>query len=263
MTAIGLLHPGEMGSAIGARLVEQGHHVRWASAGRGSDTAARAAAAGLVDAGSVMGLVAESEVVVSVCPPHAAHEVAREVARCGFGGLYADANAIAPATARAVASIVEPGGARFADGGIIGPPPRTAGTTRLFLSGPGADELAALFQGTPLHVIVLSGSPEAASAVKMAYAAWSKGSTALLLTAQAVAGAYGVGDALGEEWGRSAPDLAGRLESGARAARAKGWRWVGEMEEIAATLAAAGLPEGFHLAAAEVFRRFPRRPDGD
>jgi 3-hydroxyisobutyrate dehydrogenase-like beta-hydroxyacid dehydrogenase len=214
-----------------------------------------------VDAGTVERVAAESEVVLSVCPPHAASDVARAVTRCGFRGLYADANAIAPATARAVAAIVEPGGGRFVDGGIIGPPPRAAGTTRLFLSGPAAKELAGLFEGTPLQVILLAGSPEAASAVKMAYAAWSKGSTALLLSARAAARAYGVEDALAGEWQRSAPELAGRLESGARAAGAKGWRWVGEMEEIATTLEAAGLPSGFHLAAAEIFRRFPRRAD--
>ncbi len=49
---IGLLHPGEMGAAVGGCLAGLGHTVRWASAGRGAATAARARHAGLADAGS-------------------------------------------------------------------------------------------------------------------------------------------------------------------------------------------------------------------
>jgi 3-hydroxyisobutyrate dehydrogenase-like beta-hydroxyacid dehydrogenase len=258
MASIGLLHPGEMGAAIGAALVARGHRVRWASQGRGPATARRAEEAGLEDASSFAGLAGAADVLFSVCPPHAALEVARQVASEGFRGTYLDANAIAPTTTREVGRVVEAGGARFVDGGIVGPPPRAAGSTRLYLSGPGASEVAALVEGAPLGSVVLQGGPGAASALKAAYAGWTKGSAALLLTVRALAQAEGVEEALAEEWGLSQQRLPEQLRSAAQQATTKGWRWVGEMEEIAAALAANGLPDGFHLGSAEVYRRAPR-----
>src|SRR5438094_9761013 len=133
---IGLLHPGEMGAAVGGVLRDRGQRVVWASEGRSAETRKRAEEAGLEDAGSVEELVRRSEVILSVCPPHAALEVAASVA--GFEGVFVDANAIAPATARDVAAVVEAEGAECVDGGSVGPPPREPGTTRLYLSGPAA-----------------------------------------------------------------------------------------------------------------------------
>jgi 3-hydroxyisobutyrate dehydrogenase-like beta-hydroxyacid dehydrogenase len=259
-TIAGLLHPGEMGAAVGRCLTGRGHTVLWASSGRGPATAGRAAAAGLADAGTAADLAGRAGIILSVCPPHAAREVAATVA--GFGGVFVDANAISPQTAREVAGIVAGGGASYVDGGIIGPPPapepdRTGGT-RLYLSGERAGEVADLFAGTALDARVIEGGAGAASAVKMAYAAWTKGTAALLLAARALARAEQVEDTLLGEWALSQPSLAGRTVSAARSAVAKGWRWDAEMTEIAASMAAAGLPDGFHLAAAEVFRRCPR-----
>jgi 3-hydroxyisobutyrate dehydrogenase-like beta-hydroxyacid dehydrogenase len=249
---IGLLHPGAMGSAIGALLTRAGHSVRWASEGRSEATAARAQAAGLDDAGTSARLARGSDVLFSIVPPHAAIATAREV--IGFTGLYVDANAISPATADEVRAIVQDGGARYVDGGIIGPPPERAGSTRLYLSGTDAQPIAGLFAGTALEAPVLDGEPTAASALKMAYAGWTKGSAALLLAIRAAAAAHGVEDDLVREWERSIPSLLERSARAAQAADEKGWRWVAEMEEIAATLAAAGQPPGFHEAAAAVFR---------
>src|SRR6266516_1481083 len=115
---IAVLHPGEMGAAVGRCLTGSGHQVLWASQGRGTATAARAEAAGLADARSIEEVAGRAEIIMSICPPHAALEVARAVA--GFQGMYVDANAISPATAREVAGIVEAGGASYVDGGIIG-----------------------------------------------------------------------------------------------------------------------------------------------
>jgi 3-hydroxyisobutyrate dehydrogenase-like beta-hydroxyacid dehydrogenase len=255
---IGLLHPGEMGAAVGQCLADAGHAVLWASDGRGPDTAARAQDAGLTDVGSTRRMTAEADVIMSICPPHAALDVAWAVH--GFTGLYLDANAIAPDTAREVAKLITDSGGRYVDGGIIGSPPRTAGTTRLYLSGEHAPEIQALFAGTPLEPRIVSGGDTAASAVKMAYASWTKGTSALLLAARALAQAEGVEDALLAEWSMSQPQLAGQVERAARSAVTKGWRWIGEMEEIAASMAGAGLPDGFHQAAAEVYRRSPRLP---
>ncbi len=252
---IGLVHPGQMGAAVGRCLADRGHTVLWASDGRGPDTAARARAAGLEDAGTAAEIADQAEIILSVCPPHAALDVAWAVQ--GFGGIFVDANAIAPATAREVARMIEDGGGSYVDGGIIGSPPAAAGQARLYLSGPRAPEVGELFAGTPLEARLAAGGLTAASAVKMAYAAWTKGSGALLLTARALARAEGVEADLLAEWALSQPELAERSAGAARSASVKGWRWVAEMEEIAASMTAAGLPDGFHQAAAEVFRRSP------
>jgi len=255
---VGILHPGEMGAAVGAVLVKQGHRVVWASAGRSAKSRERAQEAGLEDAGSVGRLVQLSDVIISVCPPHAAREVARSVA--GFGGVFVDANAVAPATARELSEVVESGGAEFADGGIVGPPPQTAGTTRLYLSGSTASGVLDLFAGSALEARVVSDEVGAASAVKIAYAAWTKGTAALLIAIRELARAAHVEPVLLEEWRTSLPELLERSDRAVRSGQAKGWRWVAEMEEIAATFFAAGLPAGFHQAAAEVFRTFPPEP---
>ena len=240
---IGLLHPGEMGASVGAVLRGQGHRVVWVSEGRSEETRARAEAAGLEDVGTVS-RVAEADLVFSICPPHAALQVARSVE--GFAGIYVDANAVSPATAREVAEAV----GEFVDGGIVGSPPREPGTARLYLSGDRASEVAELFAGSALDARVVSN----ASAVKMAYAAWTKGTAAMLLAIRELARREGVEDTLLAEWDLSVPELRERYERARRSAEAKGWRWVGEMEEIAATFEADGLPGGFHRAAAEVYR---------
>ena len=255
MTTIGILHPGEMGSAVGAAARAGGARVLWASAGRGGATRQRAAAAGLEDAGTLASLVAASDVILSVCPPAAALDVAQAVAAHRFAGLYVDANAIAPATTRTVGACVEKAGARFVDGGIIGPPPRTRGTARLYLAGEGAARVATLFAEGPLEAIALDGPPGAASALKAAYAGWNKGHAALLMAARAFAAAEGVEAALLAEWKISQADLPARSEAAVRSNARKAWRFVGEMEEIAVAFAAAGLPGGFHTAAAEIYRR--------
>jgi 3-hydroxyisobutyrate dehydrogenase-like beta-hydroxyacid dehydrogenase len=245
---VGLLNPGEMGAAVGAVLRGQGVRVVWASDGRSEETRERAGGAGLEDVGSPRE-VAKSDVVFSICPPHAALDVARSLGP--FGGLFVDANAVSPATARGVAEIVREAGGRFVDGGIVGSPPREAGTTRLYLSGGDAPAIAALFAGTVLDGRVVPN----ASAVKMAYAAWTKGTAAMLLAIRDLARSEGIEEALLAEWDLSQPELRQWHERAARSAGAKGWRWVGEMEEIAASFEADGLPGGFHRAAAEVYRR--------
>ena len=235
-----------MGAAIGALLVAQGHDVLWDPNGRSDATARRAAAAGLTSANNLL----DGDVILSVCPPHAALDVARSLQ--GTTALVVDANAISPMTARRVGEVI---GDRWVDGGIIGPPPRREGTTRLYLSGQHAPEAAQLFAGTHLEPVVLDGSPVAASSLKMAYAAWTKGSAALLLAVLGSARGTGVEDALRAEWKRSLPELDARAHAAAGSASSKGWRWVGEMDEIAATFASVGLPSGFHEAAAEMFER--------
>jgi len=239
-----------MGAAVGACLVTAGHSVLWDPLGRSPSTARRAAEAGLL-AGSLASIAAESDVIMSVCPPAAALEVARLVSAAGFRGTYLDANAVSPATAGEVTAAISP--ARYVDGGIIGSPPVRPGTTRLYLSGPETSAVAGLFAGSVLDARVLGSGPYAASALKMSYAAWTKGSAALLLAARELAQAEGVDSDLLGEWEISQPGLLGRWERAEASREEKGWRWTGEMTEIAASMRAAGLTDGFHLAAAQVF----------
>jgi 3-hydroxyisobutyrate dehydrogenase-like beta-hydroxyacid dehydrogenase len=254
IATVGLLHPGAMGAAVGRVLTQAGRTVLWSSEGRSAESAARARQAGLEDAGSVAALAAHSELVLSICPPHGALATARAVG--ALEGIYVDANAVSPATATEIRAVVQAAGARYVDGGIIGPPPEgPQPTARLYLSGADAPAVAALFAGTGFETPVLDGGPTAASALKMAYAGWTKGTAALLLTMREAARAHGVEEALVREWEHSIPSLPDRSVQAARAADEKGWRWVAEMREIAATLAAADLPAGFHEAAAEVFER--------
>jgi 3-hydroxyisobutyrate dehydrogenase-like beta-hydroxyacid dehydrogenase len=244
-----------MGAAVGGCLSGRGLTVLWTSAGRSPATAARAEAAGLRDVGTAGEMSERADVILSVCPPHAAVEVARSVA--GFRGIYVDANAVSPATAREVAQVVKKGGGEYVDGGIIGAPPRSAGDSRLYLSGPQAGQVAELFGGTALEAQVIGEEIGQASAVKMAYAAWTKGTAALLLAIRTLARAENVEQALLAEWQKSQPALTARPHAAARSAMQKGWRWVAEMEEIAATMAAVGLPPGFHQAAAAIYTRVP------
>ena len=253
---IGLLHPGEMGAAVGRCLTKSGHTVLWASEGRSPTTQDRAKAAELTDARTIAAVAGQAEIIFSVCPPHAAADVAWAVH--GFRGLYVDANAIAPGTAREVAQMITDAGGRYVDGGIIGLPPAAPGTTRLYLSGPGAPTIQALFTGSDLDARIAGPALTAASAVKMAYGAWTKGTAALILAIREFAREEGVEETLLAEWAASQPKLEQRSQGSARAATAKGWRWVAEMEEIASAFSSSGLPDGFHQAAAEIFRRYPR-----
>ena len=174
-----------MGAGIGATLVHAGRRVSWASSGRRTSTARRAPAAGLLDVHSVEAMAHSCDLIISVCPPSVALDVARQVA--GFGGTYLDANAIAPGTAREVAAVVEQGGGSYVDGGIIGGAARPWSSPRLYLSGPSAASVRDVFADTTVQALVISEDRAAASALKMCFAAWTKGTAALLLDVRALA----------------------------------------------------------------------------
>jgi len=262
MRRIGLLHPGAMGASVGAAARSNEHTVLWASTGRTASTGARARRAKLEDAGTVADLVNASEIVLSVCPPHAAEDVASEVAHLGFAGVYVEGNAISPDRTRAIQRIVEDAGAHYVDGGIIGGPAWTQeARTHLYLSGPRAEEVAACFVGSPLKTSVISDRIGAASALKMGYAAYTKGTTALLTAILGLVEKEGVRADLARQWGDT---FTAQTVHRVCTNTAKAWRFVGEMHEIAATFRGAGLPGGFHQAAAEVYERleaFKDRPE--
>jgi 3-hydroxyisobutyrate dehydrogenase-like beta-hydroxyacid dehydrogenase len=244
-----------MGSSVAAAC--SGRRI-WASENRSPATVARADAAGLDDVGDVRTLVETADMIVSVCPPDAALDQARDVAALGFTGVYVDANATSPATARHIASMFE----NAVDGGIVGPPAHQPGSTRMYLSGAGAAVVARRWDGSALDARVIGDEPGTASALKICYAAWTKGSTAMLLAVLAVATVEGVDTDLIGEWDMSQPDLLQRANRAAQGSTPKAWRFAGEMDEIAATFRDAGVPSGFHDAAAEVFRRLAGFKDG-
>lgn len=252
---IGIVHPGEMGISVAASAQTSGHVAYWASEGRSAQTRGRAAKFGLQDTQTLARLCATCSIIVSVCPPDAADAVARQVLACRFAGLYLDANAISPRRAVDISQRMTAAGATFVDGGIIGGPAWTPGATRLYLSGPRADEVAACFSGGPLATDVIGAEAGKASALKMCYAAYTKGTTALLAAVVATAERLGVRDNLYRQWDSDDADSATRAEQRVRQAGAKAWRFVGEMDEISATFHGAGLPGEFHAAAAEIYRR--------
>lgn len=253
-----LLHPGAMGASIGAALVGNGHAVAWLATGRSAETRARADGTGLQPAPTLEAGALSADLVISVCPPKAALEVAQAVRETHFAGLYLDGNAIAPATAVKIERLF---GERYVDGGIIGPPAWRPGAMRFYLSGNGAADVAAPFAGSLVDARPIAGGSGAASALKMCYAAFTKGSSALLLAVRALAERNGVSADLLAEWDISQPGLAARCSATAKSTSPKAWRFAGEMREIAATFAAANLPAGFHHAAAELYARMAELKD--
>ncbi len=261
MTKIGILNPGAMGVSIAASAQLAGHDVYWASSGRSADTRQRAEAQALQEMATLAELCARCETLLCVCPPDAALAVAEAVIAAGFRGLYCDGNAIAPQQARAIGNRLADAGIDFVDVSLIGPPAWKRGTTRFYLSGPAAATIAALFEGAPAEAIVIGDDIGKASALKMVFAAQTKGFTALLSAIQGAAEALGVRGELDREWARRDPEVAAQRVNQVRGVTAKAWRFAGEMQEIAATFESAGMPPGFFQAAHEVYQRMARFKD--
>ena len=242
-----------MGSAVGAALVRGGARVVATVAERSERTARLAARAQLELPPDLPSLALEADVVLSIVPPDAAREVAADVLRVAPPGtLLVDLNAIAPATARGIADAAGANGHELVDGSISGPPPWRAGTTRIYLSGPRAGDVAALpFDGVDL--IVVGDEVGSASAVKMSTASVYKGSTALLMQALLAAQANGVLEHVLADLHAGAPQLLRNVERRLASAGAKSERFVGEMHEIAAAQRAAGLEPSLFEVIAQIY----------
>lgn len=253
MHRIGILHPGEMGISIAASAIGNGHRVYWLAQGRSEMTRARAEKHHLTELGSLSEFCETCEIILSVCPPHAAEEVARSVTEAGFQGLYLDANAISPQRAIKIGQMMEASGTGFVDGGIIGGPAWAPQETWLYLSGRHANEITACFANGPLETKIISDDIGKASALKMCYAAYTKGTTALLAAILATAEALDVREELYQQWDIDDPGFSDQVNRRVRRVTAKAWRFEGEMKEIASTFDSAGLPDGFHRAAADIY----------
>jgi len=259
--SVGILHPGNMGISIAASAQNSGCQVYWASAGRSAQTHERADKYDLRDARTLPALCETCSILVSVCPPHAAEDVADQVLSCGFTGLYVDANAISPQRAARIGEKMMAAGVAFVDGGIVGGPAWEPGNTWLYLSGKQAGTVAGCFSAGPLEADVIGETIGKASALKVCYAAWTKGSTALLSAILAAADALDVWEDLRVQWDRDWPDFAERAVNRARRVTAKAWRFAGEMDEISSTFEAVGVPGEFHAGAAILYRRIAHLKD--
>lgn len=253
---LGILHPGAMGAAVAKTIKNSGYEVLWAGNGRSPETHARAQDAQLTNVQNIGSLCQQSDVILSICPPHAAEKVADDVLAFGFKGIYIDGNAISPQKSQRIGQHMQAAGAAYIDGGIIGGPPTRPGTTWLYLSGKAAAKAQPFFSAGPLEVETLDDEVGTASALKMCFAANTKGTTALLALVLAAADKLNVRQALETQWDRYTPEMTpnthGRVQ---RTAHQKAWRFAGEMEEMVETFGSIGLPDGFHAAAADIYYR--------
>lgn len=263
LPTLAVLMPGDMGHAVGRVLRKHGHRVLTCLAGRSERSCALAEAAGLEDVGDLKTLVQEADMILSILPPARALPLAQDVAKAmndnGASAVYVDCNAISPTLTREVGAVIEAAGGSFIDGGIIGLAPGKANSTRFYVSGADTSPMEAL-DGKGIEVLPLEGGVGAASGMKMCYAALTKGKwtlqTAVLLTAERL----GLSDALGKEFSFSQQAELEAMRRMVPRLPADSGRWVGEMEEIAATFADAGVPSGFHEGAAEIFRLLDKTP---
>jgi 3-hydroxyisobutyrate dehydrogenase-like beta-hydroxyacid dehydrogenase len=250
-----------MGISIAASAINNGHQVFWLSRGRSDKTRTRAEKYGLLEIESLTQFCQTCEVILSICPPHAAEEVAHSVIKAEFKGLYLDANAIAPQRATKIGQMMEGNHIQFVDGGIIGGPAWTPRETWLYLSGKYADEIAACFLSGPLATKIIGEEIGKASALKMCYAAYTKGTTALLAAILAAAESAHVREELYQQWDMNEEGFSEQVNRRVRRVTAKAWRFEGEMKEIAATFRQAGLPDGFHQSASEIYHRMSNFKD--
>ena len=261
MTKIGILHPGEMGISVAASAINNGHQVYWASENRSDKTRIRAEKHGLIELDSLVELCQICEIIFCICPPHAAADVANSVIEHGFNGYYLDANAISPQRAIKIGQMMETAGISLVDGGVIGGPAWRPKETFLYLSGKDANIIADCFTNGLLETKIIGDEIGKASALKMCYAAYSKGTTALLAAILAAAESLDVRAELYQQWDMDDSNFSELTNRRVTRTTAKAWRFEGEMHEISSTFQEAGLPNGFHQAAAEVFRKMANFKD--
>jgi 3-hydroxyisobutyrate dehydrogenase-like beta-hydroxyacid dehydrogenase len=261
---VAVIAPGMMGSAVAKHLTASGVEVRTLLAGRSGATVARARAAGMVAA--TPDQVAAADFILSIVPPGQALALAESLApalrSASRKPVYVDCNAVSPETVIRIDRVVRDSGARFVDGGIIGPPPELdSSRTRIYLSGPDAGAVAVLGD-YGLSLPVQPGPVGAASAMKMSYAGITKGFTALGATMMLAATRAGTADALIAEMKVSQPALLKWLTSAMPRMHSKAYRWVAEMEEIAAFVGPGQTGDGFYQAAAALYERIAADFDG-
>lgn len=253
---VGILHPGSMGAAVAACATTNAAAVLWCETGRSTASVERAARFGLTPVATLAELLDRSDIVISLCPPAAAEDLARAVAGHRFAGAYVEANAINPERTQRIAALLDDG-ATVVDGGVVGSPPVDGKAPTLYLSGAASatKRIEVLFTGTAVRTTVLGTEVGKASALKLAYASFQKTSRVLVALAVGMAREYGVDQELIEIASRRTDSYLAEPGYVAKTA-ARAWRWGPELEEAADTLAAAGFPPEMLRAAASTLARW-------
>ncbi|MEX0761854.1 MAG: DUF1932 domain-containing protein [Dehalococcoidia bacterium] len=262
---VGIMSPGDMGAAVGRALRDNGLDVVTCLEGRSERTRSLAVDAGIRDVPDMESLVNEADLVLSILVPSEALPLAERVAAAlkstGADTAFADCNAVSPDTAIAIGDVISDAGGRYIDAGIIGSPPGRGAPPRFYASGQHEDVLAEL-NGKGIDVRVMGGAPGRASGIKMCYAALTKGTNALYAATLTAAESLGLSDELFAERESSQQAMLKSMQ-GVVSLPGKAFRWVGEMEEIAATFESAGVTPKIHLGAADTFRMVAESPLGD
>jgi len=254
---IAVIAAGEMGAGIGKRLTERGARVLTSLKERGPASAARAKDAGMAPVEDT-DLATQAAIILSVVPPGQAVALAERLkpvlARATHNPLYIDCNAVAPQTAEQIGGVLAGTPCRYVDGGIIGGPPSGAYSPNLYVSGPAAADASRLAR-YGLNVRVVDGPVGAASALKMSYAGITKGFTAIGTVMMLGAARAGCADALRRELFESQPQLATWLTRQVPRMFPKAYRWIAEMEEIAAFLGDDPAGHDMYLGIARLYDR--------
>ena len=260
---IAILMTGDMGHGIGQVLIPRGYDVLTALDGRSAHTRGLAEVAGIRDAGSIEAAVAEADVILSILPPDKAVDQATAVATAmratGAAPAFVDCNAISPLTMAAVAAALDGTGSTVIDCGIIGLNPVKTPPTRFYVSGPDCGPMLALANDV-MTVEQIGDQIGQASALKMVYAAGTKGNQALQTALLMAASKLGVLDPLMSEMAYSQAGPLKAMQTRVPFIPADAGRWAPEMEEIAATFGSVGVTPHFHQGAAEVFRLLDKTP---
>ncbi len=258
---VGILHPGSMGAAVAACAATNAAEVLWCETGRSTASVERATEFGLMPVATLTELLDRSDIVISLCPPAAAEDLARDVAGHRFAGVYVEANAINPTRVQRIAGLLEVE-ATVVDGGVVGSPPVGGKTPTLYLSGPATEteRIEALFAGTAVRTEVLGIEVGKASALKLSYASFQKASRLLVALAVGMAREHGVDQELIEVASKRTDSYLSEPQYVVKTA-ARAWRWGPELEEAADALAAAGLPSEMLRAAASTLARWDDAKD--
>jgi L-threonate 2-dehydrogenase len=255
---IAIIAPGEMGSAVGRRLAEHGVRIVTVLAGRSAGSIARAERAGFTAVAGFEQLAAAADIILSIVPPGEAVGLAKQMApvlgRAARKPLYVDCNAVSPETASRIGEVLAATGCAYVDAGIIGPPPSASSRTVFYAAGDAAPKLQRLNQ-LGLSLRVLDAPIGAASALKMSYAGITKGLTGIGAAMMLGATRSGADAALAQELAESQPQLLAWLTRQVPSMYPKAYRWVAEMEEIAAFAAADTAAPEIYQGLARLYQR--------
>ena len=263
VNTVAIMSPGDMGHAVGQVLSESGIDVITCTDGRSQRTKNLAEMAGLRQVATLEDMVIQADLVLSIMVPSKAMSFVREISphfeSSKTPTYFADCNAVSPQSALAMAEVINQAGGKFIDGGIIGTAPTKGDTPRFYVSGPDASVVMDL-DGRGITVKAIGNKVGQASGIKMCYAALTKGTNTLHVALLTAASRMGLTDDLRKEFEFSQKSHLAAMEKGISRLPANAHRWIGEMEDIAATFENLGVTPNFHKGAAEIYKMLNSTP---